>query len=268
MRAAEQIFQQKIDIEGAYLLNMATHTWNANQSWSGANEAAGYLSQIHPLSSAVQGGMVLSKTIAARVKELDNREWNFAMKQFDASVSLERARIEAEKVEQDSKAAVITATKEEEVASAEYEAAKLALAKAQEDLDSANQMKNEEDARIAAEKAEKEARLAAEKAIEEARLAAAKAEEARQAALLAEEKAKAAAAKAEEEARIAAAKAEEIAKLRAAAGIVDPAPAKPLDTTISEPAVPAVSEAPMRPAAAVRPGSEAAPTRPAAKPAV
>ena len=110
---------------------------------------------------------------------------------------------------------------------------------------------------------------AAEKAIEEARLAAAKAEEARQAALLAEEKAKAAAAKAEEEARIAAAKAEEIAKLRAAAGIVDPAPAKPLDTTINEPAAPAVSEAaPMRPAAAVRPGSEAAPTRPAAKPAV
>ena len=95
MRAAEQIFQQKIDIEGAYLLNMATHTWNANQSWSGANEAAGYLSQIHPLSSAVQGGMVLSQTIAARVKELDNREWSFAMKQFDASVSLERARIEA-----------------------------------------------------------------------------------------------------------------------------------------------------------------------------
>lgn len=95
MRAAEQIFQQKIDIEGAYLLNMATHTWNASQSWSGANEAAGYLSQIHPLSSAVQGGMVLSETIKARVKELDNREWNFAMKQFDASVSLESQRISA-----------------------------------------------------------------------------------------------------------------------------------------------------------------------------
>ena len=80
----------------------------------------------------------------------------------------------------------------------------------------------------------------------------------------------AAAAKAEEEARIAAAKAEEIAKLRAAAGIVDPAPAKPVETAVSEPAAapaaPTVGEAPMRPA--VRPGSEAAPTRPAAKPAV
>ena len=59
---------------------------------------------------------------------------------------------------------------------------------------------------------------------------------------------------------------EEIAKLRAAAGLVDPEPAKPLDTTIAK--EPAVEEAaaPMRPAG--RPGSEAAPTRPAAKPAV
>ena len=95
MRAAEQIFQQKIDIEGAQLLNMATHVWNANQSWSGANEAATYLSQIHPLSSVVPQAMALSETIGKRVKELDNREWNFAMKQFDASVSLESQRISA-----------------------------------------------------------------------------------------------------------------------------------------------------------------------------
>lgn len=95
MRAAEQIFQQKIDIEGAQLLNTATHVWNANQSWSGANEAASYLSRIHPLSSVMPAAMDLSETIAARVKELDNREWNFAMKQFDASVSLESQRIAA-----------------------------------------------------------------------------------------------------------------------------------------------------------------------------
>ena len=95
MNASADIFQQKIDVEGAALLNAATHAWNANQSWAGAQEAAGYLSQIHPLSSAVAGGMVLSKQIAARVKELDNREWNFAMKQFDASVSLESQRISA-----------------------------------------------------------------------------------------------------------------------------------------------------------------------------
>ena len=95
MRAAEQIFQQKIDIEGAQLLNMATHAWNANQSWAGANEAATYLSQIHPLSSVIPQAMDLSSTIAKRVKELDSREWNFAMKQFDASVSLESKRIAA-----------------------------------------------------------------------------------------------------------------------------------------------------------------------------
>ena len=95
MRAAEQIFQQKIDIEGAQLLNMATHVWNANQHWSGANEAATYLSQIHPLSSSVPGAMQLSETIGKRVRELDNREWNFEMKKFDAHVSLESQRISA-----------------------------------------------------------------------------------------------------------------------------------------------------------------------------
>lgn len=95
MRAGEQIFQQKIDVEGAALLNTATHVWNANQSWDGANEAARYLSQIHPLSSAVAGGMALSKTIAARVKELDTREWNFAMRQFEAETNLESQRINA-----------------------------------------------------------------------------------------------------------------------------------------------------------------------------
>ncbi|MBQ9463353.1 MAG: hypothetical protein IJU68_06820 [Bacteroidales bacterium] len=95
MRAAEQIFQQKIDVEGAALLNMATHVWNANQSWSGANEAATYLSRIHPLSSAGAGGMQLSKTIASRVKELDGREWGFAMRQFEAGINLEAKRIDA-----------------------------------------------------------------------------------------------------------------------------------------------------------------------------
>ena len=95
MRAAEQIFQQKIDIEGAQLLNAATHVWNAGQSWASANEAASYLSQIHPLSSVMPQAMALSETIAARVKELDNREWNFAMKQFDTAASLESQRISA-----------------------------------------------------------------------------------------------------------------------------------------------------------------------------
>lgn len=95
MRAAEQIFQQKIDVEGASLLNTATHVWNANQSWDGANEAAGYLSRIHPLSSAVAGGMALSKSIATRIKELDKREWDFKMRQFEAETNLEGKRIEA-----------------------------------------------------------------------------------------------------------------------------------------------------------------------------
>ena len=95
MQAGAQIFQQKIDVEGAALLNKATHIWNSHQNWDGANEAATYLSQIHPLSSAVAGGMQLSKNIAARVKELDGREWGFTMRQFEAGVNLEAKRIDA-----------------------------------------------------------------------------------------------------------------------------------------------------------------------------
>lgn len=97
MRAAVRIFQQKIDIEGAALLNRATHVWNASQDWAGATEAADCLSRIHPLSSAVPGGMALSESIAARIKKIDEREWSFAMKQFNSAVSLESQRISAVK---------------------------------------------------------------------------------------------------------------------------------------------------------------------------
>lgn len=97
MATVGNIYQQMIDIEGERMLNAARNIWNAGQSWESAMEAASCLSAIHPLASCVPAAIQLSNTIGERVRQLDEREWNFAMKQFDASVSLESQRIAAAK---------------------------------------------------------------------------------------------------------------------------------------------------------------------------
>jgi len=82
------VYQQKIDKESLIMLNTANQIWNANQSYEGAERAAQYLSKIHPFSSSFKEASVLSETIAKRVKELDTREWNFKMKQYDDQQAL------------------------------------------------------------------------------------------------------------------------------------------------------------------------------------
>lgn len=77
------IYQLKIDKESAFLLNEANQIWNASQSYEGAEVAASYLSRIHPWSSSFSDASALSEAIAARVKELDDREWTFKMKQYE-----------------------------------------------------------------------------------------------------------------------------------------------------------------------------------------
>lgn len=77
------VYQRKIDKEGAILLNIATQAWNANQSYDGAEEVATYLAKVHPLSSSFTGACKLSDLIAARIKEIDDRAWDFRMRQYD-----------------------------------------------------------------------------------------------------------------------------------------------------------------------------------------
>jgi hypothetical protein len=95
MDAVAPIFKQQIDRTCKLNLASATSIWNAGQNADAASESGKLLSAIDPNSSCFVDAKSLSDKIAKRVLELDNREWNFQMKQYDNEVSLEKATIQA-----------------------------------------------------------------------------------------------------------------------------------------------------------------------------
>lgn len=95
MDAVAPIFKQQIDRICKLNLAGATSTWNAGQNADAASEAGKLLSVIDPNSSCFGDAKSLSDKIAKRVLELDNREWDFEMKQYNDQISLEKATIQA-----------------------------------------------------------------------------------------------------------------------------------------------------------------------------
>lgn len=97
INAASQVFQKKVDNEGATLYNEAYTLWNAQQNYEGAEQACAILARIHPLSSYFPKARTLSDNIGKRVREIDKREWNFMLKQQQNEVDLQKALINATK---------------------------------------------------------------------------------------------------------------------------------------------------------------------------
>ena len=95
MAAAQPIYQEKINQEGAKLLAEARGVWSAGQDVAAAEAAAAILAQVNPQSSAFAGAESLNAEMAKRVKELDKREWDFMLKQQPDEVDLEKASIKA-----------------------------------------------------------------------------------------------------------------------------------------------------------------------------
>lgn len=95
MAAAQPIYQEKINQDGAKLLAEARSVWSAGQDVAAAEAASAILSQINPQSTAFAGAEKLNAEIAKRVKELDKREWDFMLKQQQDEVDLEKASIQA-----------------------------------------------------------------------------------------------------------------------------------------------------------------------------
>lgn len=93
MKAMEKmsaIYQMKIDKEGLALYNEAYAQWNTAKNEESAGKVVELLAQINPLSSAAAKGRTLVKSveshysaIAARRRELEERNWAFKMKQYD-----------------------------------------------------------------------------------------------------------------------------------------------------------------------------------------
>ena len=95
MAAAQPIYQEKINQDGAKLLAEARGVWSAGQDVAAAEAAAAILAQVNPQSSAFAGAESLNAEMAKRVKELDQREWDFMLKQQQDEVDLEKASIKA-----------------------------------------------------------------------------------------------------------------------------------------------------------------------------
>ncbi|MCF8463542.1 MAG: hypothetical protein K9G41_01770 [Flavobacteriales bacterium] len=95
MDAVAPIYQKQIDRDCEIQLTKAQNAWNSGQDTRSADEAASYLAHIEPAAACYTKAGALSKTIAARVKELDQREWNFKLKEQQDEVNIRKATIAA-----------------------------------------------------------------------------------------------------------------------------------------------------------------------------
>lgn len=95
MDAVGPIYQKQIDRECKKNLAEATNVWNANQNSTGADQASTFLAKIEPKASCFNEAKALSDKIAKRVKELDQREWAFMLKQQQDDVDIQKATIKA-----------------------------------------------------------------------------------------------------------------------------------------------------------------------------
>jgi len=92
MAALAPIYQQKIDYDCQQKTAEATSIWNADQSWAGADRAGAILKTIDPKAACFKDAKALSDKIAAKIKEVDNREWTLI---YDKEVGVQKDLIDA-----------------------------------------------------------------------------------------------------------------------------------------------------------------------------
>jgi hypothetical protein len=92
MKVAAGVFRQKIELECKSLMLEARTVWNSGQSWDAAESAGAILSQIDPDASCYGEALALSEKMAIRIREVDQREWQF---KYDSEIGLQRDLIKA-----------------------------------------------------------------------------------------------------------------------------------------------------------------------------
>lgn len=93
--AVTPIYKKFIDRECKVNLLDAKNSWNQSQDSVGASAAANYLARIDPNSNCYFEAITFSNSIGKRMKEMDQREWNFQMKQHQDNVDIQKANIRA-----------------------------------------------------------------------------------------------------------------------------------------------------------------------------
>jgi hypothetical protein len=80
MNAIKPIYKRQIDRDCKEKLQKATGIWNASQDMAAAEEAGAMLASIDPDASCAPQARTLSNKIAAKVKQIDAREWKYTVK--------------------------------------------------------------------------------------------------------------------------------------------------------------------------------------------
>lgn len=85
---AVEIYQRKIDAEGASLLSKAESEWAVSSDFSGAQKALAYLSQIEPASASFADKESFERQIAAKLSADEQRELDEDRKRYNDDLKL------------------------------------------------------------------------------------------------------------------------------------------------------------------------------------
>lgn len=95
MDAVGPIYKQQIDLQCKKDLLESNSVWSTNQDYYGAEQASAFLAKIDPNSSCYADAKVLTDKMAKRIKEIDQREWAFQLKQQKDDVDIRKAEIKS-----------------------------------------------------------------------------------------------------------------------------------------------------------------------------
>ncbi|MDB4340167.1 hypothetical protein OAA13_00785 [Crocinitomicaceae bacterium] len=95
MDAVGPVYKKQIDKACKGLMLEANNAWSAGQDVSAAENASVSLGKIDPNSACYNDAQNLAGTIAKRIKELDQREWDFKLKEQQDEVDIRKADIKA-----------------------------------------------------------------------------------------------------------------------------------------------------------------------------
>jgi hypothetical protein len=95
MDAVGPIYQKQIDYQCKIDMAEARNAWSTNQDANGATSASGFLGKVDPNSVCYAEAKQLSSTIAKRIKEIDQRDWDFKMKEQQDNTDIKKATIKA-----------------------------------------------------------------------------------------------------------------------------------------------------------------------------
>ncbi len=83
IKKSEIYYQQKINSEGAALLNTAKSIWHSSQTKESAESASSYLSQINPSAACYSEAKQLYKQIGQKVDYINEKQREFERKQYE-----------------------------------------------------------------------------------------------------------------------------------------------------------------------------------------